>query len=65
MADISASFTQHHHSDFYLDKGQGHIFLNLQDFVDLSSLKNLSDFLNKAILLNCSQQLYLVLVLSK
>ena len=38
MVDISASFTEHHNSDFYLDKGQGHRLFNLQDLVDLSSL---------------------------
>ena len=42
MVDISASFTEHHNSDFYLDKSQGHRLFNLQDLVDLSSLKNLS-----------------------
>ena len=44
MTDISISFTQNHHSNFHLDKGQGHILLNPQDLVDLSSLKNLSHF---------------------
>ena len=44
MADISASFTQHHQSDIYRETGQGHRLLDFQDFVDLSSLKTLSHF---------------------
>ena len=44
MTDISTSFTQNHHSDFQLDKGQGYILVNLQGLVDLSSLTNLSHF---------------------
>ena len=50
MTYISASFTQHHHSDFYLEKGQGHRLLNLQDLVDLSSLKKSFCYVN----LHCS-----------
>ena len=42
MADTSASFTQHNYIHFYFDKGKGHRLLNLQDFVDLSYLKDLS-----------------------
>ena len=44
MVDISAICTQHHHSDFYLDAGQGHRLFNLHDLVDLSSLKNICHF---------------------
>ena len=44
MEDVGAIFTTHHHSDFYLDIGQGHRLFNLHDLVDLSSLKNLSHF---------------------
>ena len=41
MEAISAIFTQHLHSDFYPDIGQGYKLFNLHDLVDLSSLKNL------------------------
>ena len=52
MADISASFTQHHHSVFYLAKVKVTINFNLQD---LSSLWNLNHLQGKATLLKCFQ----------
>ena len=42
--DISANLSMHHHSDFFLDKDQGHRLFNIQDLVYLSFLKNLSHF---------------------
>ena len=45
-------FTQHHHGDYYLDKGQGHRLLSLQDLVDLSFRKNLSHFAKAELLHN-------------
>ena len=44
MTDISTNVTQNRHSDFHRDKGQDHILLNLQDLVELNSLKNLLHF---------------------
>ena len=42
--DISANLSMNHHSDFYLDKDQGHRLFNNPDLVYLSFFKNLSHF---------------------
>ena len=44
MIGVNVRFTQRHHNNFYLDQGQGHRILNLQDSVGMSSLRILSHF---------------------